>query len=175
MGCRPSRPTNWKASKIIRLRQQGFESYCTSLTGVIRTCPKNSIFGIFWIVILERRQPSSVFRTKIYPKIQDFKVVEFLARRFLIERGKNAMNPDGFMSILTKFKWKSSAIKSGSDDFCQAKQLFKIWRSEVKTTIKEIYSNPTPFSEKEVHISGWIRTIRSSNVFGFIEKNKKIW
>ena len=92
-----------------------------SLTGVIRTCPKNSIFGIFWIVILERRQPSGVFRTKIYPKIQDFQVVEFLARRFLIERGKNAMNPDGFMSILTKFKWKSSAIKSGSDDFCQAR------------------------------------------------------
>ncbi|MBR5507016.1 MAG: hypothetical protein IKV88_03110, partial [Clostridia bacterium] len=75
-----------------------------SLTGVIRTCPKNSIFGIFWIVILERRQPSSVFRTKIYPKILIFQVVEFLARRFLIEQGKNAMNPDGFMSILTKFK-----------------------------------------------------------------------
>ena len=75
-----------------------------SLTGVTRICLKNSIFGIFWIVILERRQPSSVFRTKIYPKILIFKVVEFLARRFLIERGKNAMNPDGFMSILTKFK-----------------------------------------------------------------------
>ena len=41
----------------------------------------------------------------------------------------------------------------------------------MKTTIKEIYSNPEAFSEKEVHISGWIRTIRSSNVFGFIEIN----
>jgi len=30
------------------------------------------------------------------------------------------MNPDGFMSILMKFKRKSSSIKSGSDDFCQA-------------------------------------------------------
>ena len=32
------------------------------------------------------------------------------------------MNPDGFMSILTKFKRKSSSVKSGSDDFCQAIQ-----------------------------------------------------
>ena len=29
MGWRPSRPTSWKASKIICFRQQGFESYCT--------------------------------------------------------------------------------------------------------------------------------------------------
>jgi len=41
----------------------------------------------------------------------------------------------------------------------------------VKTTVKEIYSSPETFSEKEVKISGWIRTIRSSNVFGFIEIN----
>ncbi len=41
----------------------------------------------------------------------------------------------------------------------------------MKTTIKEIYSNSQSFSEKEIQISGWIRTIRSSNVFGFIEIN----
>lgn len=41
----------------------------------------------------------------------------------------------------------------------------------MKTTVKEIYSSPETFSEKEVKISGWIRTIRSSNVFGFIEIN----
>ena len=44
-----------------------------SLTGVIRTRLKNSNFGIFWIVILERRKPYFVFRTKIYPKIQVFR------------------------------------------------------------------------------------------------------
>ena len=93
-----------------------------SLTGVIRTRLKNSVSGIFWIVILKRRQPSFVFRTKICPKTLIFKVAEFSERRFLIERGKNAMNPDGFMSILTKFKRKSSSVKSGSDDFCQARQ-----------------------------------------------------
>ena len=135
-----------------KAKEYGFNYPMTSLTGVIRTCPKNSIFGIFWIVILERRQPSSVFRTKIYPKILIFKVVEFLARRFLIERGKNAMNPDGFMSILTKFKWKSSAIKSGSDDFCQAmvynnniEMLYFFWTCNIKNTKKIwIYEQSKP-------------------------------
>ena len=48
-----------------------------SLTEVIQTCPKAFIFGIFWLVILERRQPSFVFHTKIYSKIKAFRVVEF--------------------------------------------------------------------------------------------------
>ena len=41
----------------------------------------------------------------------------------------------------------------------------------VKTTVKEIFANPSVFADKEIMISGWIRTIRSSNVFGFIEIN----
>ncbi len=41
----------------------------------------------------------------------------------------------------------------------------------MKTTVREIYASPEEFSEQEVYISGWIRTIRSSNVFGFIEIN----
>lgn len=41
----------------------------------------------------------------------------------------------------------------------------------MKTTVREIYSSPEKFSEQEIYISGWIRTIRSSNVFGFIEIN----
>lgn len=41
----------------------------------------------------------------------------------------------------------------------------------MKTTVREIYTSPEEFSEQEVYISGWIRTIRSSNVFGFIEIN----
>lgn len=41
----------------------------------------------------------------------------------------------------------------------------------MKTTVREIYASPEKFSEQEVYISGWIRTIRSSNVFGFIEIN----
>ena len=41
----------------------------------------------------------------------------------------------------------------------------------MKTTVREIYASPEVFSEQEVYISGWIRTIRSSNVFGFIEIN----
>ncbi len=41
----------------------------------------------------------------------------------------------------------------------------------LKTTVREIYKNQAAFADKEVKISGWIRTIRSSNVFGFIEIN----
>lgn len=41
----------------------------------------------------------------------------------------------------------------------------------MKTTVREIFNNPENFANKTVNISGWIRTIRSSNVFGFIELN----
>ncbi len=41
----------------------------------------------------------------------------------------------------------------------------------MKTTVREIFKNPNQFSDREILISGWIRTIRSSNVFGFIEIN----
>ena len=41
----------------------------------------------------------------------------------------------------------------------------------MKTVVKEIFANPEKFDGKEVSISGWVRTLRSSNVFGFIEIN----
>ena len=41
----------------------------------------------------------------------------------------------------------------------------------MKTTVKEIFKNPEQFADKEIKVSGWIRTIRSSNAFGFIEIN----
>lgn len=41
----------------------------------------------------------------------------------------------------------------------------------MKTFVKEIFANPEKFDGKEISISGWIRTLRSSNVFGFIEIN----
>lgn len=39
------------------------------------------------------------------------------------------------------------------------------------TEIKDIYKSPDEFSGKEIKICGWIRTIRSSKKFGFIELN----
>ena len=39
----------------------------------------------------------------------------------------------------------------------------------MKTFVKEIFANPEKFDGKEISISGWVRTLRSSNVFGFIE------
>jgi len=41
----------------------------------------------------------------------------------------------------------------------------------VKTTVREIYRSQADFENKTVFISGWIRNIRASNAFGFIEIN----
>ena len=41
----------------------------------------------------------------------------------------------------------------------------------MKTIIKQIFANPEEFANKEICISGWVRTLRSSNAFGFIEIN----
>ncbi len=41
----------------------------------------------------------------------------------------------------------------------------------MKTTVREIFRNSESFDGKTVDISGWIRTIRASNAFGFIEIN----
>ncbi len=40
-----------------------------------------------------------------------------------------------------------------------------------KVSIKELYKNQEKFYEKDVEISGWIRTLRDSKTFGFIEIN----
>jgi len=39
------------------------------------------------------------------------------------------------------------------------------------THVKEIFRNPEAFAGKEVVVSGWIRTLRASKNFGFIELN----
>lgn len=38
-------------------------------------------------------------------------------------------------------------------------------------SVKEIFDTPEDFADKEVQVSGWVRTNRSSNKFGFIELN----
>ena len=40
-----------------------------------------------------------------------------------------------------------------------------------RTEIKQIFADPSAFAEKTITVAGWARTIRSSNVFGFIELN----
>ena len=39
------------------------------------------------------------------------------------------------------------------------------------TNIKELFRNPENFYSKEIKISGWIRTVRDSKTFGFLEVN----
>ena len=37
--------------------------------------------------------------------------------------------------------------------------------------VKSLYRNTSEYLNKEVSITGWIRTLRASNAFGFIEIN----
>ena len=41
----------------------------------------------------------------------------------------------------------------------------------LKTDIKNLYQNYMTYKDEEVTVDGWIKTIRSSNAFGFIELN----
>ena len=40
-----------------------------------------------------------------------------------------------------------------------------------KTTIKDLYRDSEKYIGQEVEISGWVRTVRDSKTFGFIELN----
>ncbi len=40
-----------------------------------------------------------------------------------------------------------------------------------RTTIQELYASPESFGGKKITVAGWVRTIRSSNAFGFVELN----
>ena len=40
-----------------------------------------------------------------------------------------------------------------------------------KVEIKELYKNAENYNEKEIKLEGWVRTIRDSKTFGFIELN----
>ena len=39
------------------------------------------------------------------------------------------------------------------------------------TLVKSLYRNTSEYLSKDITISGWIRTLRASNAFGFIEVN----
>ena len=40
-----------------------------------------------------------------------------------------------------------------------------------KLVIKELYKNTKEYEQKEITLEGWVRTIRASKNFGFIELN----
>lgn len=41
----------------------------------------------------------------------------------------------------------------------------------MKVEIKRLYRDPAPYIDQEIEVAGWIRTIRNSKTFGFIELN----
>ncbi len=45
--------------------------------------------------------------------------------------------------------------------------------SEKYVLVKELYRNTSVYEGKEVSVSGWVRTIRDSKNFGFIEINDR--
>src|SRR5699024_4855887 len=49
--------------------------------------------------------------------------------------------------------------------------ILKKRRNTMTVEIKELYRNTEQYIDKEIEIVGWIRTIRSSKNFGFIEIN----
>ena len=40
-----------------------------------------------------------------------------------------------------------------------------------KLVIKELYKNTDNYISKEITLEGWVRTVRDSKTFGFIELN----
>ena len=40
-----------------------------------------------------------------------------------------------------------------------------------KLTIKDLYRNTSEYVDKQVILEGWVRTVRNSKAFGFIELN----
>ena len=40
-----------------------------------------------------------------------------------------------------------------------------------KITVKDLYKNTDTFVDKEITLEGWVKTVRDSKTFGFIELN----
>ena len=40
-----------------------------------------------------------------------------------------------------------------------------------RITIREIFTSPDTYADQSITVAGWVRTIRASNVFGFVELN----
>lgn len=45
--------------------------------------------------------------------------------------------------------------------------------SEKNVLVKDLFRNTSDFIGKEIRISGWVKTIRDSKNFGFIEVNDR--
>ena len=97
------------------------------VTVIIRTRQKCSIKAIFVaFAVALRKQGCHLKTTNLIFTPSIFDALQFIVCRFGLNRGKNAVNPYGFTSILTKSKGKSAAINRGSDYFRYPIQEFKL-------------------------------------------------
>ena len=103
---------------VCGLRDSSDYSLLPRVTEIIRTRQKCSIKAIFVAFAVALRQQGCHLKTTnliFTPSI--FDALQFIVCRFGLNRGKNAVNPFGLTSILTKSKGKSAAINRGSDYF----------------------------------------------------------
>ena len=88
------------------------------VTVIIRARQKCSIKAIFVaFAVALRKQGCHLKTTNLIFTPSIFDALQFIVCRFGLNRGKNAVNPFGLTSILTKSKGKSAAINRGSDYF----------------------------------------------------------
>ena len=86
------------------------------VTVIIRTRQKCSIKAIFVaFAVALRKQGCHLKTTNLIFTPSIFDALQFIVCRFGLNRGKNAVNPFGLTSILTKSKGKSATINRGSD------------------------------------------------------------
>ena len=93
-----------------------YASCMVRVTVIIRTRQKCSIKAIFVAFAVALRQQGCHLKTTnliFTPSI--FDALQFIVCRFGLNRGKNAVNPFGLTSILTKSKGKSATRNRGSD------------------------------------------------------------
>ena len=79
------------AGEATNKKQDGADWYLSHWS-TIRTRLKASIFGGFWIVVLERHEHSFVLRAKNPSKIQALQVEEFKYNKNFCKQGKSTAN-----------------------------------------------------------------------------------
>ena len=97
------------------------------VTVIIRTRQKCSIKAIFVAFAVALRQQGCHLKTTnliFTPSI--FDALQFIVCRFGLNRGKNAVNPFGLTSILTKSKGKSATRNRGLDYHRNPNRFYKI-------------------------------------------------
>ena len=100
------------AQSPLRVRAPFIDSHWS----IIRTRLKVSIFGAFWIVVLERHEHSFVLRAKTPSKCKPFRSKNLNIIKIFINKAKAQRILDVFASILTQFTGIFIYLNRSSDN-----------------------------------------------------------